>query len=314
MKRFALAVTTVSVVFVAETTLRAQPGPGGPPSRINPVLRLFDADGNGTLSETEIAGAAAKLKKFDKNKDGDLTNEELRGALPFGGGRRPFGGGKSPLGGGGPGGVSASDLQKEPLAQDEAEKRILATLKEMIAGERFRNVSPTDGRLLRMLAEAVGAKRVVEIGTSTGESAVWLALAVQSTGGHICTHEIDEERAKTAQENFQKAGVDELITLVLGNAHETVARYKDPDDPLFVDTEKGESIDVLFLDADKDGYIDYMNKLMPLIRVGGLIIAHNMNTRMADPAFVKAVTENPQLETLILLKEGMGVGVTLKKR
>jgi caffeoyl-CoA O-methyltransferase len=314
MKRLALAVTTVSVVFVAETTLRAQPRPGGPPPRINPLVRLFDADGNGTLSETEIAGAAAKLKEFDKNTDGNLTNEELRGALPFGGGRGPFGGGRPPLGGGAPGGVSASDLQKESLAQDETEKKILATLKEMIEGEGFRNVSPTDGRLLRMLAEAVDAKRVVEIGTSTGESAVWLALAVQSTGGHVSTHEIDEGRAKTAQENFEKAGVDELISLVLGNAHETVARYKDPDDPLFVDTAKGESIDILFLDADKEGYIDYMNKLMPLIRVGGLIIAHNMNTRMADPAFVKAVTGNPQLETLILLKEGMGVGVTLKKR
>ena len=53
---------------------------------------------------------------------------------------------------------------------------------------------------------------------------------------------------------------------------------------------------------------------MPLLPPGGLIIAHNMNTRQADLRFVKAITENPQLETLILLKEGTGVGVTLKKR
>ena len=82
----------------------------------------------------------------------------------------------------------------------------------------------------------------------------------------------------------------------------------------FVDTAKKESIDILFLDADKEGYIDYLNKLMRLVRPGGLVIAHNMNTRQADAGFVKAITENPELETLILLKEGTGVGVTLKKR
>ena len=54
--------------------------------------------------------------------------------------------------------------------------------------------------------------------------------------------------------------------------------------------------------------------LLPLLRPGGLVIAHNMNTRQADPIYVKAITENPDLETLILLKEGTGVGVTLKKR
>jgi caffeoyl-CoA O-methyltransferase len=71
---------------------------------------------------------------------------------------------------------------------------------------------------------------------------------------------------------------------------------------------------VLFLDADKEGYIDYLEKLLPLVRPGGLIIAHNMNARMADPNYVKAVTTNPDLETLILLKEGAGIGVTMKKR
>ena len=82
----------------------------------------------------------------------------------------------------------------------------------------------------------------------------------------------------------------------------------------YIDKEQKESIDILFLDADKEGYIDYLNKLMPLVRPGGLVIAHNMNTRQADAKFVKEITENPQLETLILLKEGTGVGVTLKKR
>ncbi len=207
---------------------------------------------------------------------------------------------------GGPGGPSAraggdNPLQKEPLAKDAEEERILKAMAEMREGPRFRNVSPDDGRLLRILVETAGAKQVVEIGTSTGESAVWIALGLRKTGGHLYTHEIDESRAKIAQENFKKASVENIITLVLGDAHEKVKAYKDP-------------IDVLFLDADKEGYIDYLDKLLPLLRPGGLVIAHNMNTRQADPNYVKAITENPELETLILLKEGTGVGVTLKKR
>jgi predicted O-methyltransferase YrrM len=318
MKHFALTIMTLSALAIPANTTVGQPPAGGqrrPPGRFNPLLRLFDADQDGTLSADEIAGSAAKLKEFDRNKDGRLSDEELRGALPFGRGPAGFGGGRPPSGPGrGSQSVSASDLEREALAQNDVEKRILAALDQMREGPRFANVSYTDGRLLRLLAEAVDAKRVVEIGTSTGDSAVWLALAVESTGGHVYTHEIDKGRAEVAQENFEKAGVDKLITLVLGDAHETVKRYRDPNDPLFVDTDEQESIDILFLDADKEGYIDYLDKLMPLIRPGGLVIAHNMNTRQADLKFTKAITENPKLETLILLKEGMGVGVTLKKR
>jgi predicted O-methyltransferase YrrM len=312
-------ITTVAILAVLATvscTALAQP-PGGQsgPGRFNPLIRLFDADGDGTLSEIEMAGAAAKLKEFDKNKDGKVNDEELIGALPFGrgpgAGRPQFGPGGP---GRGPGSASTSDLQKEPVAQDDTEKKILSALAQMQQGERYRNVSNDDGRLLRLLAEAVDAKCIVEIGTSTGESATWLALALQSTGGHLFTHELDPGRAEVAKENFKKAGVEDLITVVMGDAHETVKGYTDPDSPRFIDTEKRQCIDLLFLDADKEGYIDYLDKLMPLLRPGGLIVAHNMNTRQADARYVKAITENPQLETMILLKEGTGVSVTLKKK
>jgi predicted O-methyltransferase YrrM len=194
-----------------------------------------------------------------------------------------------------------SDFEKDPIAKTDVEKKILDALQEMWQGERFRNVSPTDGRLLRMLTEAIGAQRVVEIGTSTGESGLWFAMALQTTGGKLYTHEIDPDRAQTARQNFEKAGVADIVTIIEGNAHETVTEHSEP-------------IDILFLDADKEGYVDYLNKLLPLVKPGGLIIAHNMNNRQADPRFVQAITEDKNLETLILLKEGTGVGVTLKKR
>ena len=310
------------VFFPFLTTLAyAQPADNSaPPARpddqsAHPLLQLFDTDSDGDVSTDEIAAAAAKLKQLAASNDGRLDRRELRRLVPWGsdagrrrGERRVLGARRRN------GGVSESDLTTRSLAQDDTEQRILDALEAMREGPRFRNVSHEDGRLLRLLAESMHAKRVVEIGTSTGESATWFALAMEATGGHVYTHEIDEGRADIAAGNFEKAGVDDLITIIIGDAHETVQRYKDPNDELFVDASKQESIDILFLDADKDGYIDYMDKLMPLIRPGGLVIAHNMNTRQADLRFVKAITENPQLETMILLRDGTGVGVTLKKR
>ena len=314
MTRRNLAVTTILAVFagIAAGQIAQRPGSSSTetanpprPERMHPLIRLFDADRDGSLSAKEIEASAAKLKAFDRNKDGGLNDEELREALPFGDGRGlpprpPFGPGGP---GRGPAGRRADDSQftAPPLPRDETEKKILAALDAMRQGPRFANVSPTDGQLLRVLAETTGAKRVVEIGTSTGESAVWFALALRTTGGHLYTHEIDERRAQIAQENFKKAGVDDLITVILGDAHETVRQHKDP-------------IDILFLDADKEGYIDYLEKLVPLIRPGGLIIAHNMNPRQADPKYLEAITKNPQFATMFLLMEGAGVGVTLKKR
>ncbi|MCH5372395.1 MAG: class I SAM-dependent methyltransferase, partial [Planctomycetes bacterium] len=313
MSRMYPTVLALALLGIGAATVFAQPpgrrggrgGDGPPPDRGNPLLRIFDTNRDGVLSEDEISQAGAKLKELDKSKDGKVSGEEIREALPMGGGRGGFGPAGAPFGPGGPGrGPAAataedSGLQAEPLAKDDQEKKVLDALDEMRRGERFRNVSPTDGRLLRLLAEAIGAKNIVEIGTSTGESGVYFAQALKSTGGHLYTHEIDEERAKTAQENFKKAGVDDLVTIILGDAHETIKQHKDP-------------TGILFLDADKDGYIDYLNKLLPLLRPGGLVIAHNMNARMADPKFVAAINENPELETLILLKEGTGVSVTLK--
>jgi len=312
---FAFCALMVLALIASIASAQRPRRPEGPPSRdaqrrgpgrFNPILRLLDADGDGTLGEDEIENAAAKLKQLDTSQDGKLSADELRGALPAApGGPMPFGPRDSRGGPGarGPGRPRASDADYDnpALAKDDAEKKILAALEAMREGPRFANVSTSDGRLLRLLAETTGAKRVVEIGTSTGESAVWLALALRTTGGHLFTHEIDPERAKIAAENFKKAGVDDRVTIVPGDAHETVRQYQEP-------------IDILFLDADKQGYIDYLAKLLPLVRPGGLIIAHNMNPRQADPDYLEAITKNPELETSFLLMEGAGVGVTLKKR
>jgi len=194
-------------------------------------------------------------------------------------------------------GQGDSQLEKPPVPRDDNEKKILNILDDILARQRYRNVPPQDGRLLRLLAESMNAKNVVEIGTSTGYSGIWLGMALQKTGGKLTTFEIDAQRAATARANFKRAGMADIITLVEGDAHEKVTNLKDP-------------IDILFLDADKQGYIDYLNKLLPLIRPGGLVIAHNITPGMADPAYMKAITTNPDLETIVRT----GVSLTIKKR
>jgi predicted O-methyltransferase YrrM len=194
-------------------------------------------------------------------------------------------------------------LEKPPLPKSEAEKKILAVLEEVGKKQREGNmlVPEEDGRLLRILTESIGAKHVVELGTSVGYSGLWFALALRSTGGKLTTFEIDARRAAQARSNFQTAGVDKLITLIEGDAHVEVTKLKEP-------------IDVLFLDADKEGYLDYLNKLLPLVRPGGLIVAHNMRRPPPDPRYVEAITKNPNLETVFLNMHAAGVSVTLKKR
>jgi predicted O-methyltransferase YrrM len=185
-------------------------------------------------------------------------------------------------------------LQKPPSAKNDNDNTILAVLYDILQNQRAMNVPQSDGRLLRLLTEFANVQNVVEIGTSTGYSAVWFAMALQKTGGKLTTFEIDPQRAAAARANFKRAGLAEVIE---GDAHETVAALKEP-------------IDILFLDADKDGYIDYLNKLLPLVRAGGLVIAHNITPGMADKRYMEAITANPDLETIVR----SGVSLTLKKR
>jgi predicted O-methyltransferase YrrM len=196
-----------------------------------------------------------------------------------------------------------STIESPLIPKTEAEKKILDVLEDMYQNQRrgMMNVSPEDGRLLRLLTETTGAGQVVEIGTSNGYSAIWMCLGLLNTGGKLTTYEIDTGRAGLARENFKRAGVDKIVTLVEGDAHKEV-------------TKLNKQIDILFLDADKPGYIDYLNKLLPLVRPGGLIVAHNMVYPPPDPRYIKAITTNPDLDTIFLHMHAAGVGVTLKKR
>ncbi len=280
----AFALSLMAVAALAQPP--AAPRPAG-------LMEALDGNHDGELAAEELARAAQAFQQLDRNGDGKLDRDELRPRNAGGLARY----GQPDLSAG------TAKFDAAPLPKDEAEKKILDVLAELTKQRTpdTANVPPGDGRILRLLAESLGAKHVVELGTSNGFSGVWFCLALRRTDGKLTTFEIDADRAAQARRNFQQAGVADLVTLVEGDAHEKVKEVKGP-------------IDLVFLDADKTGYVDYLEKLLPLVRPGGLIVAHNMNETHADPRFVQAITTNPALETVFLNLETSGIGVTLKKR
>ncbi len=179
--------------------------------------------------------------------------------------------------------------------------RIVATLVEI---ERLdlgvHAISRRDGEMLRMLVRAVNAQQVLEIGTGTGYSGLWLCKGLEETGGRLTTYEIDANHARLAREHFREAGVDGRVTVVEGDAHQKVATYEG-------------SIDLLFLDADPGGNVDYLRQLLPRVRENGLIVAHNMYRPPPDPRYITRITTDPTLHTLFLRMDGRGLGITQKR-
>jgi predicted O-methyltransferase YrrM len=189
----------------------------------------------------------------------------------------------------------------EPQPANAAERRVLDVIDDYDRTERdgSLSVSLEDGRMLRVLAESAGATRIVEIGTSYGYSGLWLALALVGTSGRLTTFEIDGERQSRARANFERAGVLPQIDLVLGDAHRLLTDINGP-------------VDFVFSDADKEGYLDYLRKLLPVLRPGGLFVTHNMN--MAPREFLAAITNDAALETTFVDVGSGAIAVTLKKR
>lgn len=127
------------------------------------------------------------------------------------------------------------------------------------------NVSASLGKTLHVLALAVGAKRILEIGTLGGYSGIWLASALPADGKMV-TLELDPHHAEVAQENFRRAGVGDKVELRIGPALESLTK-------MAANGEGG--FDITFIDADKPGYVDYLEKALQLTRKGGLILADN---------------------------------------
>lgn len=195
--------------------------------------------------------------------------------------------------------VAAAGGGAQAQAVSPAEAKVRTVIAE-IEPRRGMSVSPADGALLRRLVEQTGAKRVVELGTFRGYSGLWMALGLRRTGGRLITYDIDPQVAEVARRNFERAGVSDLITQVVGDAHVEIEKLEGP-------------IDLAFIDADKDGYLDYLRKLIPKMRKGGLIVAHNVVRPPPDPAFMQAIRTDRGLETSFANMDGAGISISKVK-
>jgi predicted O-methyltransferase YrrM len=128
------------------------------------------------------------------------------------------------------------------------------------------NVAPNQGKLLHVLARAIAAKRILEVGTLGGYSTIWLARAL-APGGKIVTLEYDPKHADVARANIERAGFAHAVDIRLGKAIDTLPK---------IAAEDGGPFDLVFIDADKPGNAEYFAWAMKLTRVGGLIIVDNV--------------------------------------
>lgn len=128
------------------------------------------------------------------------------------------------------------------------------------------NVSPGAGKLLRLLAETLGARNILEIGTLAGYSTIWMARALPA-GGRLVTLEYEERHAEIARGNLARAGLDGVVEVRVGPALESLPKLADEGLPPF---------DLVFVDADKVNNARYVEWALRLTRTGGLIVVDNV--------------------------------------
>ncbi len=161
-------------------------------------------------------------------------------------------------------------VQEDPSAR--ALREHTATLPE-----HYMQISAEQGQFFRVLIQLIQARRIIEVGTYTGYSALCMAQAAGPDGRLVCC-DISTEWTDIAQEYWTRAGVRERIDLRIAPALETLAQLRADGEP--------EAFDFAFIDADKENYDAYFEYLLPLMRRGGLIAVDNTlwSGRVADPA------------------------------
>ncbi len=164
------------------------------------------------------------------------------------------------------------------------EPELEAALKTSVAaGLPGINVSPPQGKLLRMLVRLQGAKRVLEIGTLGGYSTIWLAKALPPDG-HLITLESEQLHADVARSNIMWAGLAQTVDLRIGPASETLAQLV---------AEESAPFDFIFIDADKPAYPEYLGWCLKLSRPGTLIIADNV---IRNGAVIDSNSPDPKVQ------------------
>jgi predicted O-methyltransferase YrrM len=194
--------------------------------------------------------------------------------------------------------------QSEALAWVEKQTHIRTNHARMLSGS-------VQGQIMRMLVQACGASRILELGTFTGYSAICLASAMTEEG-HLDTLEINDELEDLILEGFDRAGLSDNIDLHIGDCKETLRRFR----------EEGREYDLVYMDANKREYCEYYELIFDMVRPGGFILADNVlwdGKVCEDPMpqdkqtlgiarFNDMVTADPRVESVILpLRDGLNL-------
>jgi caffeoyl-CoA O-methyltransferase len=173
--------------------------------------------------------------------------------------------------------------------EDELLRRLREETEEVAGDLAVMQIAPDQGALMGLLARALGARRALELGTFTGYSAICIARALPPDGTLVAC-DVSEEWTAIARRYFERAGVAERIDLRLAPAIETLRTL--PDD---------EPFDLAFIDADKEGYPDYWEECVRLVRPGGLILIDNVLA--AGRVLAPPGEREPQVEAIMRTNE-----------
>ena len=189
--------------------------------------------------------------------------------------------------------------QSDRSVPPEAAK-VLADIKKI--DKELYSVSEEDGRFLRVLIGARGAKRVLEIGAARGYSAIWMGLALRDTGGSLVTIEFDPARAKEAKANVERAGVAGNVRVIAGDAFAEIPKVTG-------------AFDLVFLDAWKPDYKRFFDLVFPRVEPGGVFVAHNVVNKKSEMGdFLNAINTRSDAWTSIVSPSGEGMSLTYKHR
>ena len=171
--------------------------------------------------------------------------------------------------------------------------------RETARPKRLLNITRDTGRLLWILVRAMGATRILEVGTSNAFSTIWLADAARSTGGRVTTLELNPEKIALARANLTTARLEGLVEIIEGRAVDTLSSLPGP-------------FDVVFLDADRPSYLAYLELVVPKLRPGGMLIADNATSHAHElQDYLDRVKSHPQLFA-VTVPVGNGEEIALK--
>lgn len=160
---------------------------------------------------------------------------------------------------------------------------ILEELEKEAAERDIPIVGPYVGKILWTMVKLMDAKRVLELGTATGYSAIWMAKALSETGGELLSVEWEKEMVERARKNIERAGLSCSVKVVAGDAKEVLTTFE------------SNHFDMVFQDVDKELYLEQLEECVRVLRTGGLLICDNTSFKTAGEFLEKSV-DHPDLD------------------